>query len=83
MAVSQANRNIRSLTTSRLRERIMREGRSRKGAKAGDEVARQKRRALRKSKTFGVHRNKTAVVQINEVLTTINSFCMYVFFTRC
>ena len=26
---------------------------------------------------------KTAAVQTNEVLTTINSFCMYVFFTRC
>ena len=83
MAVTLANRNIRRLTTSRLRECRKREGRSRKGAKAGDEVARQKWPALRKSKTFGVHRKKTAAVQTNEVLTTFNSFCMYVFFTRC
>ena len=83
MAVTRAKKNIRRLTTSRLRERRKREGRSRKGAKAGDDVARQKRPALRKSKTLGVHRKKTAEVQTNEVLTTFNSFCMYVFFTRC
>ena len=83
MGETRAIRNIRRLTTSRLRERRKREGRSRKGAKAGDEVARQKRPALRKSKTFGVHRKKTAAVQANEVLTTINSFCMCVFVTRC
>ena len=83
MAVTRANKNIRRLTASRLRERRKREGHSRKGAKAGDEVARQKRPALRKSKKFGVHRKKTAAVQTNEVLTTINSFCMCVFVTRC